>query len=58
MIAGGVFAPAILVTAAGFVIVGILFALFVRNLARQPDFDRLKTLCLGPSRTGRNSVRT
>ena len=44
MIAGGTFTAAILLTAAGFVVVLILFALYVRMLGRTPGFDRLKSL--------------
>jgi hypothetical protein len=47
MVADGAFTPAILATAAGFVVVLVLFALFVRELDRRPGFDRLKSLCHG-----------
>lgn len=46
MVAAGVFTPAILATAAGFVIVLVLFVLFVRGLGRAAGLDRLKALCL------------
>ncbi len=44
MVAGGTFTAAILLTAAGFVVVLLLFVLFVRRLDRSPGFDRLKKL--------------
>ena len=45
MVAGGAFAPAIVVTAAGFVLVLFLYVWFVRRLGQQPGYERLKALC-------------
>lgn len=53
IVAGGAFAPAILLSAAGFVVVWILLAMFVYVLGRQTaGFDRLKALCIGPAGAG------
>lgn len=45
-VADGRFTPAILATVAGFVVVWILLALFMRGLRRQDGFERLKANCL------------
>lgn len=45
MVAGGAFAPAIVVTAAGFVVVWVLYAWFMRRLRREDGLDDLKALC-------------
>jgi MFS family permease len=47
IVADGRFTSAIVASAAGFVFVWILLALFVRGLRRQAGFDRLKALSLG-----------
>lgn len=46
MVAGGVFTPAIVATAAGFVVVWILYVWFVRRLRREAGLDGLKAQCL------------
>jgi MFS family permease len=46
MVAGGQFTPAIIVTAAGFVVVWILYVWFVRRLRREAGLDGLKAQCL------------
>jgi predicted MFS family arabinose efflux permease len=45
MVAAGTFTPAILVTAAGFIVVWILYASFARSLSRTVGHDRLKAVC-------------
>ncbi len=45
MVADGAFTPAILVSAAGFVVVWFLYDRFIRSLRREAGFDRLKALC-------------
>lgn len=47
LVADGDFTSALIVTAAGFVVSGILFLLYRQRLVREPGLDRLKSLCLG-----------
>lgn len=45
MVADGSFAPAIVATAAGFVVVWVLYAWFMQRLRREAGLDDLKALC-------------